>query len=729
MPMNPPKLSPAERRKRRRERVLIVLVLVLIAALTHAESRVIRFGASIPFNNTILMFIIINVNLLGMIALFVLVVRNLVKMVYERRHRILGSRLRGKLILSFTFLSLLPTAVLFMFSLQFIMTSMEFWFSVPVEKALVDSLSVRRLLYEHVEREERAALAHVAKEIEARGAGRESASEIEKVLGRERGLFGADGLELYDASGNRLLLVAAPGVAPAQYPPLTPEEAASGRGGRLVVMTPRGDLVRSVRQTPAGFLAFGTFLSPELAGKLSSIVAGYAKYQEHGMLKAPMELSLYASLSIAALVILFCAVWFGIYLARTLTVPISILAEGTRRIAGGDLAFTLPRVADDEMGSLVDSFNLMTRDLRMSREQLEFSAHELADSNVEIEKRRKYTEVVLDNVSTGVVSLDYAGLVSTINKSAERMLGVKAERVLGKSIRQVIEGQPLWPATRALEELEKTGADAVKIPVKQLVGGRPKSFMVHAAALRDEAGRYMGTVIAADDLTELERAQRMAAWREVARRVAHEVKNPLTPIKLSAQRLTRRFQDEVEDPVFLECTKTIIEQVDLIRNLVDEFSSYARFPTPRPVPCHLPVLVAEALAPYPEGYPKVSFEVRVEEGEAVPRLLLDPQQIKRALINLVENAVSAMDGQGSVTVTVAHRPAEQKVSVEVADTGKGLTDEEKTRVFEPYFSTKSAGMGLGLSIVAAIVTDHNGSIRVTDNEPRGARFIMEFPVA
>lgn len=720
--------TPAERKKRRRELFLIFAILVLIIALTSAETRIMDFGESISIHSTVMMFILINVNLIGMLALFVLVVRNLVKTVYERKRKIMGSRLRSKLIFSFTILSLLPMTVLFVFALQFITTSMEFWFSVPVEKALVNAIGVRRLFYEQVETGQKPVLARLAGEL----AGRRPAddgnlSAVKAIAERVRASCGADGVELYDASGRRLFFVGKNDETDLAFPALTAREATGQSQARLLTETGAGELVRTTAGTDAGFVAVGTLLNPDLAKNLASIVEGYSKYQEHGMLKAPMELSLYTSLTIAALVILFCAVWFGIHLARTLTVPISILADGTRQIASGDLSLVLPKLSDDEMGSLVDSFNSMTRDLRMSREQLEYSAHELSDRNVEIEKRRKYMEVVLNNVSAGVVSLDYSGLVSTINKSAERMLGIKARNAVGKSVRSVSEGQSLWLAARAVEELEKKGEDSVKVTVRQNVAGRPRSFMVNATALKDEAGRYMGTVIVADDLTDLERAQRMAAWREVARRVAHEVKNPLTPIKLSAQRMARRFSDEIEDPVFLECTRTIIEQVDLIRNLVDEFSAYARFPAPRPVPSHLPLLVSDALAPYPEGYPAISFEIRVESQEAVPRLLLDPAQIKRVLINLVDNAIAAIGGPGKITVSVCTRPDESLVVLEVADTGKGLTDEEKGRIFEPYFSTKSAGMGLGLSIVAAIIADHNGSIRVTDNEPNGAKFILEFP--
>jgi two-component system nitrogen regulation sensor histidine kinase NtrY len=236
----------------------------------------------------------------------------------------------------------------------------------------------------------------------------------------------------------------------------------------------------------------------------------------------------------------------------------------------------------------------------------------------------------------------------------------------------------------------------------------------------------MGMVMAFDDLTELEKAQRMAAWREVARRIAHEVKNPLTPIKLSAQRLTRRYAETLNDPVFEECTHMIIDHVDLIRNLVNEFSAFARFPTANPKPCDLSPIVEETVALYREGHQDICFEIRV--SDPIPRMNLDRQQIKQAMINLVNNAIAAIRGEGSVIITMSYDKVSKIVQIEVADTGTGITDKDKAHLFEPYFSTKKSGMGLGLTIVSSIIADHHGKIRVQDNHPRGAKFVIEIPV-
>ncbi|MBI9076499.1 MAG: PAS domain-containing protein [Desulfatibacillum sp.] len=747
MPLYPKKsrdlknISAAERKKRRREWVLAVLIIFFIAALTYAQIQGIQFGKSIPVSSTILMFIIININLLLVIILFFLVVRNVVKLLYERRSRVLGSQLRTKLALSFITLSIVPTAVLFFFSLLFISHSIKSWFNVPVLQSLESSLEVGRELYEHVETNHHFFVQRIAYQIKAKNyldaERQKSLSHYIVVTQRE---FNLDAVELYSQDATRIGAASDKFLEISNLPSLKladllkEGDSEEKRFYTFNISLPEGELVRTIGPVPftetrkqaLGFVAVSTLLPRKLATNLASIKGGVESYRQTQILKEPFESHLYVTLSIVALLILFCAIWFGFYLAKSLTVPIAHLAEGTRRVAGGDLEFTLLKIADDEMGSLVDAFNKMTRDLRMSREQLEYTALRLAEQNSEIENRRLYMEVVLRNVSAGVISMDDKGRFATINKSAEKMLGITGENILGLRFEEMLSGEYIQVVEEALEKLALSGENYLEIPVKLLVNERSRSFLVHVSALKDDQNLDMGMVVVFDDLTELERAQRLAAWREVARRVAHEVKNPLTPIKLSAQRLARKFQDQVDDPVFGKCTDTIIEQVDVIRNLVNEFSAYARFPSPVPVPCDLPALVAEAMVPYLESPGEITFELAADKE--IPSLMLDHRQIKRALINLVDNAIAAIEGPGTVHVSVSHSPGTKIVRVEVTDTGKGVTAEEKVRLFEPYFSTKKAGTGLGLSIVNTIVTDHGGSIRVANNHPRGARFIVDFPV-
>ena len=685
------------------------------------------------------MFILININLLLLILLIFLVFRNLVKLLYDRRRKVMGAKLRTRLVVAFIVLTIVPTGVLFFFSINFITSSIEFWFNVPVEQALENSLRVGGRVYDRVEDNNRFFLERISYQIKTKNLlnpqKEKALSKYIQVVQRE---FNLDGVEVYAANTQRLAFALAQklynddvGLVSAENLQKDP----SGNGVRSITKEiPYGELIKTIGTIPfdakgpeaEGFVVLNVLIPPDLYENMESISEGYEEYQQIKLYKKPVQITYFISLSIVALLVLFCAIWFGFYLAKTISVPIKDLAEGTRRVAEGELSFTIGTVADDEIGSLVNSFNKMTRDLRSSREQLELSARKLRDQNIEIEGKRQYIEFVLKNVSAGVVTLDANGMISTINKSAEKMLGVKSEEVLNKGFDTVLTVQNQDLADEIMGNLSLARDKSIEVSLKLIIDGRPRSFLITVSALRDDTGQHMGIVMVFDDLTELEKAQRMAAWREVARRIAHEVKNPLTPIKLSAQRLKRKYSKDLGEQVFEECTQTIIDHVDLIRNLVNEFSSFARFPSANPKPCKLVPTIDETIALYREGHPNIKFEI-LNTGD-IPPLNLDRQQMKQALINLIDNAIGAIKGDGIISFAVTHDPILKRIRIEVADNGPGISNDDKTRLFEPNFSTKKTGMGLGLTIVSTIIADHNGVISVQDNIPHGAKFVIELPV-
>ncbi len=742
-------ISDNERRRRKREIILIFVTIAIIALLTFAENRVIHFGAEFPISNTILMFILININLLLLILLIFLVFRNLVKLLYDRRRKVMGAKLRTRLVVAFIAITLVPTSVLFFFSIYFITTSIDIWFKVPVEQALENSLQVGRHLYEHVESNNRFYLKRISYQLKARKLlephKRKDLSSYIQVAQRAFNVHAVDvyaprtGSREDEEKAERLTYAL---VRELEDQPLDvmsvgnlyKEIYNTNKVRSVSEFIPKGELTRTIGTVPFGadckdaeaYVVLSTLIPMDLSQNLTSISSGFDEYQKIELLKDPIKITYYITVSIVALLVLFCAIWFGFYLAKSISVPIKELAEGTRRVAEGDLSFSIDLVADDEMGSLVDSFNRMTRDLRISREQLELSAHILRQQNVEIEERRRYMEIVLKNVSTGVVTLDADGFVITTNTSAEKMLNKKSEDILNKSFKYLLKGQHMNVAREVMDNLSISGDDSVEFPLKLTIDGSPRSFILRVNALKDETGEPMGMVMVFDDLTELEKAQRMAAWREVARRIAHEVKNPLTPIKLSAQRLQRKFSMQLNEPIFDECTKMIIDHVDLIRDLVNEFSAFARFPTANPEPCDLPPIIEETVALFREGHQNIHFESSIPDN--IPRLDLDRRQIKQAMINLVTNAIGAIKEKGNIFISLSNDTGSKKVLIEVADDGTGISDEDKTHLFEPYFSTKKTGMGLGLTIVSSIVADHNGRINVQDNQPRGAKFVIELPV-
>jgi two-component system nitrogen regulation sensor histidine kinase NtrY len=732
-------LSEKERKRRKRELFLILIILFVVALLTFVESRIINFGADIAVSNTVLMFILININLLLLILMIYLVFRNLVKLIYDRRRNVLGAKIRTKLVIAFVSLTLLPTIVLFFFALNFITTSIEFWFDVPVEQALENSLWVGGHLYSRTEENNKFFLERISYQLKAKNLldpkNPKALSHYIRIVQRE---FNLDAVEVYAANAERLTFALAPKLENEYFGIISTEDFQKdmpAEGIRSISQTiPSGEFVKTIATVPfavqpdeaTGFVVATMLIPPDLSENLQFIRRGFSEYQQIKLLKKPIQITYYISLSIVALLVLFCAVWFGFYMARSISLPIKELAEGTRRVADGELSYTIDPVADDEFGSLVKSFNQMTQDIRTSRGQLELSARMLREQNVEIEEKRQFMEVVLKSVSAGVVTLDAKGMISTMNKSAEKMLNLKSEQILNKSYKDLLNDPFLELANEIMDNLSLSSGDTVELPLKLTIEGRPRSFLISVKALKDDAGQHMGTLMVFDDLTELEKGQRMAAWREVARRIAHEVKNPLTPIALSAQRLKRKYAQFVDDTIFEECTETIISQVELIRNLVNEFSSFARFPSANPVPCDLMPIIEETLALYQEGHPSVNF--KINNTSDIPVLNLDRQQMKQALINLIDNAISAIKGSGNIMIGVAHDPILKKVRMEIADDGQGISNEDKTRLFQPNFSTKKAGMGLGLTIVNTIIADHNGMINVQDNTPRGAKFVIELPV-
>ncbi|WP_372680365.1 ATP-binding protein [Desulfosarcina sp.] len=739
-PTPKPILSVEERNRRKREAVLSVIIIVAVAVLTLVENRVITFGADIPVSNTILMFILININMLLLILLIFLVFRNLVKLLYARRRKVMGARLRSRLVMAFVALSLLPTIILFFFSINFITNSIEFWFTVPVEQALEKSLLVGQQFYRENEIRQRFFLERISYQLQRKALTEpERLKELNHYLQVVQREFDLDAVEVYSANYNRLTYALGKDLENIPMEAAPPGAFVQDTGERDVRTRTEtlndGELLRTIGTVPFGVapetatahVVLGLFIPPDLAENLESISRGIDEYQQIKLLKKPIQITYYITLSIVALLVIFCAVWFGFYLAKTITIPIMELAAGTRRVAEGDLTVSIDsNAADDEIGSLVDAFNKMTRDLRSGRQMLELSARKLTEQNQEIEARRQYMEIVLKNVSAGVITLDANGIITTFNKSAERMLSLEAGNILDKHYGELLVTEHLQFAEDIMDRVTSVRDQTLEIPLRATVNRQPRTFLVYVNALKDEKGSPMGIVMVFDDLTELEKAQRMAAWREVARRIAHEVKNPLTPISLSAQRLKRRYSERINEPVFDECTRMIIDHVELIRNLVNEFSTFARFPTADPKPCQMSPIIEETVSLYREGHPDIDFNIRI--GEDIPRMNLDRQQLKQAMINLVDNAVAAVRNQGNIAITAAYDPILKLVRLEVADDGTGIADSDKIRLFEPNFSTKKAGMGLGLTIVNSIVTDHNGMIRVQDNLPKGAKFVIELPV-
>ncbi len=719
---------------------MIAFIIVLVLLLSRFEPELFELTSRIPVSNSILILALINLNILFIILCLFLVFRNIFKLILERRRGIPGARLRTKLVVAFVALSLVPTMLLFFVSAGFITNSIENWFNAQIESSLQESLEVAQTYYKNSATNALYYADQISRIIkEEKLLNEENLPKLKDLIKQKQtGIQSGRGGGLFlDLRGTRQGLQP-PGPAAEFTDPGSDNIREALQGNRFTRITPIGkaDLIRGIvpvysnwnPNDVVGAVVVNYYVPYSLVNKMKEISTSFEQYKDAKALKGNIQKGYVVVLLLIALIIIFLATWFGFHLARGITVPIQELAEATDRVAGGDLDVHIDVRSDDEIGSLVNAFNKMTADLRRGQQAINQANRELRGSNMELDQRRRYMEIVLRNVTAGVISVDKQGSITTINKSAETLLKIKTPRVLGKNFRQVVSSEHLPMIKEFLKELMDSEKNSISKQVTLTVADNKLTLLVNVTTLRDENGEFMGTVVVFDDLTHLIKAQRMAAWREVARRIAHEIKNPLTPIQLSAQRLRRRYLNRfsAEDNVFDECTNMIVKQVDELKNLVNEFSNFARMPASNPTPNDLNEIVSEALVLFQEGHKDIVFSFRPDPR--VPLFNIDRDQIKRVVINLLDNAVGAVAGDGAIEVETRFNNALQMVTFSVADTGCGIPPEDKPRLFEPYFSTKKSGTGLGLAIVATIVSDHNGYIRVKDNHPRGTRFLVELPV-
>ncbi len=733
-----PLLSETNRRKRN---LLVILgFLVLIGSLSAVDLG--SFAPEIPVASNIVIFALFNLNLIVFLLLLLLLFRNLVKLGFERRQKVIGARFKTKLVLAFLSLAVAPAILIFIIASNFINKSIEGWFKPQVERPLDQALSVAQTYYANLERTALRHGQHIARTIERDGLLAEDRRDtLTAFLADQQELLSISTLTVLDTHGRQVVHVRDPLLGDLATRELSEAQIKRGISGHEVTTVRElasGDLIEAV--TPiwtargggdrhvVGAIVVGTHITERLEAKVRGISQAFREYKQLKLLKNPIKGIYILLFLLMTLIVVFGFTWFGLYLARGITGPIEQLAEGTREVAAGNLAYKVQARADDEIGLLVDSFNRMTDDLSSSKHRLEEAYVDLQDKHTELEDRRRYIETVLEAITTGVVSLDALGRITTLNRAAARMFGVAEAAAIGRLLEEVFTGPEAREVVALVQRTRrpKTGTVAIQLHMRR--GGAMLSLLTSATALRGSEGAYEGAVIVFDDLTELLKAQRMAAWREVAQRIAHEIKNPLTPIQLSAQRLRRRLSRVGGEDAQLvtECTETIIQEVDGLKRLVDEFSRFARMPAFVPKPTDVRMLVDGVVTLYRESHPQCTFVTR--HGDDVPLLEVDPDHIKRAVLNLVDNAVEAMSSGGTVTVETEYLPETARVRLVVSDTGPGIPSEDRDKLFLPYFSTKVTGMGLGLPIVSEIVNEHGATIRVEDNQPSGTRFVIEVPV-
>jgi len=734
-----PKLTTYERKKRLREAAIIALAVILILFLTKAEVHLTRLSADAPMGSNIAIFGVINIVVMLVILLVYLVCRNVVKLFVESRSNPFAKRLRTKLVLSFIGLSLIPTMLLFFAAAGFINNTVHNWFNTQVETSLSESLEVAQTYYKNSASNSLYYGRQISTFIKSQKLLNETnLPQLKELIRQKQKEYNLGVVEVYSAQHEELVRSSNPDVPQSEFTNPASEDIKRGlQGEELTRINQAGkaDLIRGIvpvystwnQVDVVGVVVVNYYVPYSLVNKMKEITDSYHEFRQLKIMKNPIRTGYIATLFLITAVIVFFAYWMGVYLANSMTRQVQDLVDATRAVADGNLDIHIESYSADEIGMLIQSFNRMTEDLRDKQRALNASNQELSRINQEIEQRRQYMEIVLRNVAAGVISVDKAGVVTTINKSAERLLNINTSKVLGRNFREVLREKHLDIVKEVVRDLALSKQDTISRQIFLDIQGARLALHLHLTMLRDEQGDILGTVLVLDDMTQMMKVQRMAAWREVARRIAHEIKNPLTPIQLSAQRLRKRYLSRFSDDetVFDECTEMIIKSVDELKNLVNEFSNFARMPAIQPEPNDLNALIRETLTLYQEAHRGVSFNF--EPDEHLPLLKIDRDQIKRVIINILENAVAAMQEQGTVRITSNYDAELKMASFAVCDNGPGIAPEDKPRLFEPYFSTKKSGTGLGLAIVSSVVTDHSGFVRIRDNHPRGACFIVELP--
>jgi two-component system, NtrC family, nitrogen regulation sensor histidine kinase NtrY len=721
----------AEQKRRRREVIAVAVAAATLVAFAFAQTELPPLSGHTSLTSNLAVILVFDLSFLLLGLMLFLVGRNLAKVIFERRRGLIGSKLQSRLVVGFIAVALVPSAFLLYVSFSFLRADVDSWFNPQYERVLDDSLDIAKTYYLNSANNATHFARVLAQQIASRGLLAADKRDALKALIDERQQeYNAGTIEVFSADRKLLLLSLSPrtptGIGVAPDSPILKKTLT----GNAVTRTDRlgkADVVRgtapiytsSDSDAVAGAVVVDYYLPESLAGRASGISHTFEQYFQLRILRQPILRSYILALFLIALVVVLLASWFGMYLARGITGPIKLLAQGMQAIAAGNLQHQIPSVGDDEIGHLVRGFNQMAVDLHKSTEELE--------------RRRRYTETLLRNVSAGVVGLDPDGRVTAINPRAERLLGLEAAAVMAERYRDV------FPRTlvQSLDEMFASGPrlEEVSSAIKLDAGAGETELMMSASPLGgdDEQGN-LGTVLFFEDVSQIAKIERMEAWREVARRIAHEIKNPLTPIRLSAERLRRNLGagSQAEAALLEDCTHTIISEVEDLKRLVDEFSSFARLPHLNPTPGDLNALADETVSNFRKAHPQIDVTLALEP--VLPNIAIDRDALKRALVNLLDNAAAAVatvehDGdRPRIEVRTGVNSASGVVTMEVCDNGPGIDPRLRTRIFEPYFSTRKGGTGLGLAIVSAIVTDHHGFVRVRDNKPRGSRFVLEFPV-
>ncbi len=706
----------AKRKPRKMPWVLGLTVFFLFTMLVVLQtSNYWRFLFEVTERDTVLLYTLISLNFFAFVVFGFILLRSILKLARERRALKLGAKIKTRLLVYFTLISILPIFAMAIFSYLFMNRALERWFTQIPETVAREAREIRdRSITEMTEQ-----YAATTRTVAATLKGREIDQSLLNTISTNSGfefaavVDNADSIlkhsdlgEIDIADVNSSLRPSAENTAARQFNIFT---APLENGNRLLLAKKIGS------ESDVGAMI------DESLSEYSGLKEQQNTIRQLGML----------TLGVLTFLLLFASSWMAFYVARGFTTPILALAEGADHIAKGELGYTVDTIAEDELETLVTAFNQMST--------------KLEENSAELTERRRYIETVLNTLPTGVISLDADQRVGTINPAATEMLRLGKDGAVGAELLSLVGDSDKAAFERIISRAKRVGHATEQANLRISEAEKPVALI--ATALPEDAG----VVLVMEDLSELIAAQRASAWREVARRMAHEIKNPLTPIQLSAERIARRalaepeavaiglqaagfdvqpaYSSDMTANVIREGTDTIIREVQSLKTMVDEFSQFARLPNVELEPGNVNHVIEQAVTLYLDRAEDVRLETRVDPE--MPETRIDAEQLKRVFVNLIDNAIEAPSGDDAKTVVIAsrHDKARDLVTVEVSDNGKGIEPADYQKLFQPYFSTKGRGTGLGLAIVQRIVTEHQGKIKAVPNQPTGAKFIVELPVS
>ena len=689
-----------------------------------------------PLKSNLLVFFLFYVGVFFISVLAFIIGRNIVKLVFDRRNRILGAKLRTRLVVAFAGMAVVTSIILFVFAGGLLSNVLKAFFSVQIEDAMQGAVDIAKIQYTILKNQSDISTKKIIPKIKNLDfTSLLDRNANEQVLETERLQYRLYSVSVLDEAGTLVAFArnAAAAIETFEEPEFDSKAIEKTHRGQSVELFEENSAQNFIRHYEP-FLAAGKHqctlittlrIDTELSDAMGRVNDIYREYSQTKLFKSTLRSGYLLTLLLITGVTLFASVWFGFYLSKQLTIPIQQLALATNRVAKGDYETQIDVSGDDELSFLASSFNQMISELKTTRD--------------EAGRRGAFIETILARLGVAVVALDHHEYVTQINEACEKLFfsGTNSKPIFPKKLDDVLPKEVVEVVRPLLAWIKDEQSDTIR-EAELLVSVSTdththdeKKLVCTVGALNDNSGTRVGSVILFDDITEITKAQSMAVWREVARRIAHEIKNPLTPIRLSAQRLQKLLKTSEHSETILELAETIVQNVDNIKTLANEFSNFARMPTLETKECSLDAICRDVL----QLYSNTGVEVNLQylPDQKIPVMVIDPDQIRRVLINLFDNAIDALknlsDEAKVIQLKTEYDPKNSTVNIEVADNGQGIPMHERIRVFEPYYTTKKEGTGLGLGIVLSIISDHQGTIRIVDNKPRGIRFVISLPVS